>query len=327
MKKFLSCCLLFLTSIVTGCYEYSYYPQFDLENVFHNFERNTFSSMTEITKEFAGVGQVGRFPSSNGGYVHVAMNLTKDNYGYMIIVKYLGGIRPIPPAKRNVLNRAFKEAGVYSGLRGLYKDEIYLEADSKKYWIPIQESLVGFWEEEVARNDSAAVFLRIYGAMEADEENKWIFAINGFYADEETCLWNEAIKYFEAGYDTIGIMTVKKLMEIAPDDGRNYAMLGFHYSRVAKDYEDPKKERLFQRADSMFATGIQLTPGYGYQYFQSALLYYYWGKYPLAWKMIDIARESGVEGIEQRFLTDLEESYPYEKYLTDDAQNVNSTSK
>lgn len=274
-------------------------------SLIHNTDKNTLVNFSEALEYFQEFGETN---AERNVY-----NITLSNFGYLLIVKSLGEYRDISVEKKEFLDYVFKTIGVYEKAKDLFNSEVLVETDAGNYWFPIQDELLEYWREELTEGDLALIYSRFYGSLSDNSDDKWIFTINGFNSSYYDGLWEEALNNFNEGKDTIGLRCVRKLISLDPNDGRNYAMLGFHYSLIGE--RDFKDQSAFAQADSLFSIAEKLTPGYSYQYFQRAILKFYMNDYIQSWKYVEKARSMNEERIEQFFIDDLELKLPYEEFI------------
>jgi len=274
-------------------------------NLLHNRDNNTLVNFSEALQYWQDFGEA----KSENQNVNISLN----NYGYLLLVESLGEYRDIVPEKKELLDYVFKAIGVYDQAKNLFNKEVLVETDAGKYWFPIQDGLLGYWNDELKSGGKTLIYIRFYGSMSNRSEGKLVFTINGFNSGYYDGLWEEAMNNFNDGKDTIGLRCVKKLISLDPNDGRNHAMLGFHYTMVgAGDLNDQVS---FNKADSLFSIAEKLSPEYSFQYFQHAILKFYIHDYVQSWSYIEKARSMNEERIEQSFIDDLESKLPYEEYL------------
>lgn len=284
---------------------------FGQKELIHNRDENSYVKMSEVLTEFQDLGMIG--PEYNNS---VDYNITLNNFGYLLLVKYLGEIRKIDKNKKNIIVNSFKSFGYGKEADELFKQEVYIETDSGCFWIPIQDQLLNFWKEELKTNDSVLIYIRIHAAFDTDAENKWLFVINSFNSNILDGLWEEALSNFGKPNELIGLRCINDLIKLYPKDGRNYAMLAFYYTNSGNNILDNDiKAKYFNKSDSLFKISMQLTPDYSYQYFQKAILNFHRGDYFNTWKMIDKARELKDEHVEEQFIEDLENKLSYSDYL------------
>jgi tetratricopeptide (TPR) repeat protein len=274
-------------------------------SLLHNTDKNTLVNFSEALQYWQDFGE----KKSNNKYFNISLN----NYGYLLLVKSLGESRNISAEKKEFLDFVFKAIGVYEQAKNLFNKEVLVDTDAGKYWFPIQDALLGFWHDELKSGDQTLIYIRFYGSMSNNSEGNCVFTINAFNSGYYDGLWEEAMNNFNDGKDTIGLRCVKKLISLDPNDGRNHAMLGFHYTMVGAG--DLNNQVSFTKADSLFSIAEKLTPEYSYQYFQRAILKFHMHDYVQAWKYIEKAKSMNEERIEQYFIDDLELKLPYVEYL------------
>jgi tetratricopeptide (TPR) repeat protein len=275
-------------------------------SLIHNMDKNTLVDFSEIIEYLRGIDE----KSETGKIVY---NIVLQNYGYLLLVKSLGECRNISVDKKEFLNYAFKAMGIYEQSKDLFNKEVFIESDAGNYWLPIQDGLFNYWIEELKKGDLTLIYIRVYGSMGNNPENKWIFTINGFNAGYYNGLWEEALSNFNNNKDTVGLRCLKKMISLNPGDGRNYAMMGYYFTDVGN--RSSNDSSLFFKADSLFSLAEKLTPEYSYQYFQRAILKFYMKDYMLSWFYVDKARSLKDEHIEQWFVDDLESKLPYIKFI------------
>ncbi len=274
-------------------------------SLLHNTDKNTLVNFSEALQFWQDFGE----KNSDNKYFNISLN----NYGYLLLVKSLGESRDILIEKKELLDYVFKAIGVYEQAKNLFNKEVLVETDAGKYWFPIQDGLLGYWNDELKSGDQTLIYIRFYGSMSNNSDDKWVFTINGFNSGYYDGLWEEAMNNFNDGKDTIGLRCVKKLISLDPNDGRNHAMLGFYYATVGE--RNLKDQGSFAKADSLFSIAEKLSPEYSYQYFQRALLKFYMHDYVQSWMYVEKAKSMNEDRIEQYFLDDLELMLPYEEYI------------
>lgn len=62
----------------------------------------------------------------------------------------------------------------------MYKHECLFSEGTDEYWMPIQEQLIPFLEDEVAEGEEATFYLRWIGVNRETEEIDWVFWISEF---------------------------------------------------------------------------------------------------------------------------------------------------
>lgn len=269
----------------------------------HNRKTNTLVEFSTIKNYFDELEALNNQKSD--------INLNAKTPGYLLLVKNTGEFRNIPSEKYKWLESIFKSFGFKHKVEDLFENEILIETESGSYWLPIQKSLENFWREELKISDSALIYIRAYGSTNESNSDKWLFTINSFNSDYYDGLWEEALNSFNDNDSTNGINCVKKLIDLDPKDGRNFSMLGFYYY----DKGFPSNTKLLKKADSLYATSIELSPDYSYVYYQKALVKMQLTEYSKAWDNIEIARKLGEVNIEKKILEELENKLSYSKYL------------
>ncbi|WP_339607749.1 hypothetical protein [uncultured Roseivirga sp.] len=293
MKTYISLLLLLIVSSLS----------FGQEDAYHNKRPNTLLDFKVITDYYESVNK------QNGSKSEV--NTYASTNGYLILIESGEKSRKIADEKLNWLNLIFKSINIPQKASDLFEHEVLINTDNGKYWLPIQKQLFGFWEEEMKLNKKALIYIRTFGSLKGEEENKFLFTINSFSGNFYDGLWEEAIKSYDVKDDINANSIVKKLIELDPKDGRNYAMYGFHY--YDKGYPDNRP--LLQKADSLFSIAEKLSPDYSYGHYQWALVKFQLGEYVKAWEALDKARSLGETNIEGYILERFEGKLPYAEYL------------
>lgn len=275
------------------------------DDLLHNKDANTFVKFSEALQYWQDFGET----ESQNQYFNIALN----NYGYLLLVESLGESRDIVPEKKKLLDNFFKSTGVYEQAKDLFKKEVLVETDAGPYWFPIQDGLWQYWKDELMNRGKTLIYIRFYGSVNKLSDSKLIFAINAFNANYYDGLWNEALDNLSDGKDTVGLRCIHQLISLDPDDGKNYAMLAFYYTMIGAENLHNKDD--FDKAESLFSIAEKLTPEYGFQYVQHAILKFIVSDYVQAWDYIEKARSLNEENIDQSVIDGLESKLPYKKYL------------
>ncbi len=288
-KTFIILCVLFV-GIVTA-----------QENI-HNKNKNTLVEFSEITEYYNKVNSFQEIKADISTYA--------GTYGYLTIIESDGEIRQISDFKLNWLNLIFKSIGIPKKASDLFKDEVLIRTNNKKYWLPIQKELMSYWKEEIKPKTKTLIYLRAFGSTNDIDENKWLFTINSFNSNYYDSLWDEALNSFNGNDSTNGLSCINKLIELNPKDGRNFSMLGYYYY----DKAYPLNIELLKKADTYYSKAIELTPNYSYVYYQKALVKMQLSEYSKAWDNIEISRKLGEQNIEKSKIEELENLLPYSDY-------------
>ena len=288
---------LFLTlTILTSSY---FFGQAEI----HNRKPNTFVEFSTIINYFEKLNKGDKLKSD--------FSLNALTPGYLLLVKNTEKIRKIPTSKFIWLEGSFKSFGFKHKAEELFRNEVLVKTDAGDFWLPIQKSLEIFWKDELKEDDCALIYIRAYGSIKGKKSEKWIFTINSFNSNFYDGLWEQTLDSFNANDSFNGLNCLNKLIELNPNDGRNYSVLGFYF--YDKGY--PDNQKLLKKADSIYDKAIELTPNYSYVYYQKALVKMQLKEYKNAWKNIDIAKKMGEINIEQEKVTELENIFPHSEYL------------
>jgi tetratricopeptide (TPR) repeat protein len=304
---------LFLFSLFTPCIANS--QVYSSDPVVHNFDANTFVSINEIFEEFKALQDFTEEKQNNGEEYIDLINLTRHTFGYTLIAKNLDHYRRISKEKKHVIDFGIDALSLDTRFKKVLQNEVFLEIDNHKVWVPIQNDLYEVWQNKVIENDSVLIYTRIFGAYKAAPENRWLMVMTGFHESLQTVLWNEGIKNLNTGNVLIGERYLTKLIELYPNDAEAKASLAYHFTEKGTSSTGNEKQKYFNKADSLFQIAENISPDYGFQYFQQAILKYHQERYIDSWSLIEKARENGHTEIEEKFLNQLGAKMTFEKYL------------
>lgn len=271
------------------------------ENI-HNKKRNTLVEFSEIITHFE------KLEEESGNIADISLNALTP--GYLLLVKNTNQIRKIPPSRLIWLKGVFKAFKFDHKVEDLFENEILIKTKEGTYWLPIQKELLGFWKDELKLNDQALIYIRAYGSIKDSPKEKWLFTINAFNSGFYDGLWSEVLKSFNDKDSNNGLNCIDKLIELNPNDGRNYSALGYYYYDADNSNID-----LLNKADSLYTKAIKLSPDYSHVYYQKALVKMKLKEYEKAWENIEIARKLGKKNMDKRFIEQLEENLSHSDYL------------
>lgn len=280
----------------------------------HNFDPNTFVSVNEIFNEFKGLQKFDNGQDAQGEEFSNYLKLTRHMFGYTLIAKNLDNTRQIPAEKKSALDLSIDLLNLDAQFKQRLQNEVFVEIDGHRLWIPIQNNLYEIWEKNVANNDSVLIYTRIIGGYNTDPENSWLLVMTAFHESLQAVLWNEGIESLNAGNDIIGEKYLKKLIELFPEDAEAHASLAYYYTEKGLNQSGSKKKESFAKADSLFHKAEQINPKYGFQYFQQAILKFHQQRYVKSWDLIEKAKENGHTNIEKEFLEQLNSKMPFKEY-------------
>lgn len=269
----------------------------------HNKNKNTLVEFNEIIEYYNRV--------NSSQEIKADINTYAGTYGYLTIIESLESVRKINANKLVWITSIFKSFGITYNAKGIFENEVLVRANGNKYWLPIQNELLGYWEDEMRLNNKGLIYLRAFGSTNDIEENKWLFTINSFNSNLYDGIWQEAIDNFNNQNEGNALRCLKKLIELNPKDGRNFSMYGYYYYN--KGY--PNNMNFLNKSDSLYSIAEKLSPKYSYGYYQRALTKFQLGEYSKAWDNIEKARELGETNIEKVILERFEKKLPYAEYL------------
>lgn len=108
-------------------------------------------------------------------FVGFTINLSAIANPYRIKARYLGDLRPILPGRRQLIR--FWSRDYFARL---FEQEILVEADGERIWMPVQSPLIKDFQTELERGDSVELFIMVVGTIDNEERHEWVFVINEF---------------------------------------------------------------------------------------------------------------------------------------------------
>jgi hypothetical protein len=87
---------------------------------------------------------------------------------YRVSCCYTSIRRPISEKKKNVIRLWMETLSIDPVLTSLYRHEIQVTDGAKVHWIPIQEQLFPYINQELARNDKVDLFLIFIGKVSSE---------------------------------------------------------------------------------------------------------------------------------------------------------------
>jgi hypothetical protein len=87
---------------------------------------------------------------------------------YRVSCFYSNIRRPISEKKKNVIKLWMETLQIDPKLASLYQQEIMVTEGSRDHWIPIQEQLFSFINQELARNDTIELFIILICKVESE---------------------------------------------------------------------------------------------------------------------------------------------------------------
>jgi hypothetical protein len=130
-----------------------------------NFARYTSITMDSLMKRHKGLlGKKG------------ADRLSQRNYLYRIAVQYGDSVKPIAPAVERLIKKWFAASLRQKYPDSLFSSEMLFFENNVPYWIPVQQHLIDFFTEEVARGDRVEIYVALLGAT----KKKLVLTLNEF---------------------------------------------------------------------------------------------------------------------------------------------------
>ena len=87
---------------------------------------------------------------------------------YRVQCSYSNIRRPIPEKKKNVIILWMEMLRFDTTLSSLYQQEILVTEDSREYWMPIQEQLSSYMNQELVDSDTIELFIIYIGKIESE---------------------------------------------------------------------------------------------------------------------------------------------------------------
>jgi hypothetical protein len=91
-------------------------------------------------------------------------------------VTYLGNTRKILPERSTFIEMWLKTYSMNPDLAKTFNQEILIDEDGNKYWLPIQHVLIPYLNKEVMASDKVILYVRFAGAI----NNDCVFLVNEF---------------------------------------------------------------------------------------------------------------------------------------------------
>ena len=99
---------------------------------------------------------------------------------YKTVGTFTGKMRPVANQVGVFITMWAKTDQLPASYRELFKTEVEIKQDSTTYWMPIQESLIGSFRQEVAPGRKVTLYLLFMG----ENKHSPVFAISGFDSAE-----------------------------------------------------------------------------------------------------------------------------------------------
>jgi len=95
---------------------------------------------------------------------------------YLVECRYSNTRRPISDSKKNLIILWMEMLRIDSALTSIYQQEILVTEGAKEYWMPIQEKLNPYMNQELAENDTIDLFIILIGKIETE----FVFIVTEF---------------------------------------------------------------------------------------------------------------------------------------------------
>ncbi len=99
-------------------------------------------------------------------------------FKYRVAVEYTGKLRDMDSDKKFFLDQWVKSVQYDSAFVDLYKREMLVREDGEDHWIPVQEQLLPYMEDELAEGSK----FHLYVAFIGTSKGKWVFLATDFDA-------------------------------------------------------------------------------------------------------------------------------------------------
>lgn len=104
------------------------------------------------------------------------LNLAKINPHYRVTVLYGDSIRPTELNTERLIKKWFKSVLRQDYLDGLFSKEMLFFENDTTYWIPVEQSLIEYFEEEVSPGDRVEIYMTLIGAT----KKRLVLTLNEF---------------------------------------------------------------------------------------------------------------------------------------------------
>lgn len=136
---------------------------------------NTLANIIELTNEFLVTEQ---YPAL---YIEVSPDY---QYPSKVEVTYTGEFREIDPIKQFLIETWGGTISPEIGeqIKGAFQQEVLVIEAGVEYWIPVQEVLVPYLEDELEPGDEMLIFIQWVGAniLNAETQPERVFILNDF---------------------------------------------------------------------------------------------------------------------------------------------------
>jgi hypothetical protein len=148
--------------------------------------------------------------------------------GLKVIVEYAGKTKPIREDAAEFLRMGFKTRNA-EHMAQVYHYEVLVLEQKRKYWLPIQDELLGFFKDELKKGKKFETKLRYLGS---GGKTGHTFAMIGFHAtDAQELPRSEAIST-ELAQVAIGDKMAKTIKKLTRRHGEPFHTGSVGYSRV-----------------------------------------------------------------------------------------------
>lgn len=146
-----------------------------LENTWDRYTPNTLANLIELTGEHLVTDL---YPAL---YIEAS---PEYQYPSQVEVIYTGEFREIDPAKQFLIETwgGTISPEVGESIKGAFRQEVLVIESDVEYWIPVQEVLVPYLEDELEPGDEALIFIQWVGAniLNAETPPDRVFILNDF---------------------------------------------------------------------------------------------------------------------------------------------------
>jgi hypothetical protein len=109
-----------------------------------------------------------------------SMILTGDTFPSKVRVIYTGQTRSISPAKKQHLDMLVTSFKVDPKLIARYGTEMLFMEGEDEYWLPVQVSLISFFEKELKKGEELTLYAEWVGAKKIGDTWDWVFIVQEF---------------------------------------------------------------------------------------------------------------------------------------------------
>lgn len=98
-------------------------------------------------------------------------------------VQYSGFFRPLSPSREVLFwflasSTNSEETKAYVAF---FKQELLVREGEIEFWVPVQEPLIPYMEDELEVGQLMTIYIRLLGAVPSDQSMEFVYLLNEFY--------------------------------------------------------------------------------------------------------------------------------------------------